>query len=153
MSDLDFSFDDLPTQKLQPTPLEAAINATKAEIKAAFDPGEPKEALGTIPAPAPTPPAEVVPTISPQIRFKVVHEQLLKYEKLQNEGKPVDLKHVQKLVNEASELIYEIQTSTTGPKKKAPVMDADPDAKTKRAPRAKKASTIAHLNIPDGDDF
>ncbi len=157
--ELSTAFDDLfslgePEEKLgnipaPMTPLEAAIQAAAENfdydaVEAIMDrSGDPEH-------------AETPPPSSPEIplhtQFIAVRTRLLELESIKLKGGAIDLKEVQSLCNSAADLMSQIQTSTTGPKKK--VIDGEvKEKKTKGPAKAKKASTITHLNIPDGDDF
>jgi hypothetical protein len=96
----------------------------------------------------PTPPS--VPEVPLHTRFTAVRNRLLELEKMKLRNEHVDLKEVQDLVKQCADLMAQIQTATTGPKKKPVTIDGATKGKTSRV---KKASTIAHLNIPEGDDF
>lgn len=95
-------------------------------------------------------PVETEPPL--HLQFTEVRKELLKMEKTKAAGGEVDINRVQELVRKAADLMARIQTSTTGPKKK--IVDGEvKEAKAKRTPKTKKPSSIAHLAIPDGDDF
>lgn len=83
--------------------------------------------------------------LPPAVRFRQIHDELLNLEKLAKEGKDVDLKHVQNLVRESGEIVHTMQLSTAGPKKKT----ISPEDKAAKAPKAKKASSISHLQIEE----
>src|SRR3990172_10223818 len=88
--------------------------------------------------PAATIPASI-PSIPPHIQFIEARKKLLSFERDKLAGKDVDLKEVQRLVYLCSDLMAQIQTSTTGPKKK--IVDGEvTEAKKKSPPKAKKAS-------------
>jgi hypothetical protein len=97
-----------------------------------------------------TPPVSSEPPL--HLQFTEVRNELLSMERAKGEGKDVNIDRVQELVRKAADLMARIQTSTTGPKKK--VIDGTiVEKKTKKAASPKKPSSIAHLNIPEGDDF
>jgi len=112
-------------------------------------------------APAPTkveeaPKAEDTPSDLPlHLQFTSVRTELLAMERAKAEGKEINIDRVQELVRTAADLMAKIQTSTTGPKKK--IIDKDGEAgretKPKKPKAEKKPSSIAHLAIPEGDDF
>lgn len=106
------------------------------------------DATPTAPA---APEAATPPTISPHVRFTEVRTRLLDLERDKRNGIKIDLKEVQSLVSEMADLTAAIQTTTTGPKK--PKAEAGEKAPKKAAASKKKTSSIAHLNIPEGDDF
>lgn len=87
------------------------------------------------------------PTISPQLRFREVRDQLLRLETQKKAGVAIDLKKVQELVSEASALLQQIQTATTGPRQKADPTTGEVKEKKTKAPKKTAA------NIMPVEDF